>query len=179
MSRKRMSLPGRRVHDGTDTSAVELILIEITHPDLAAPLRFSTDMTERLTNDPRTYGTRSTWRGANPATEPFEFIPAEYEWPGDAEDEGPEARLILPVVTPSMIMTLRGFNDPATLHLALVISTHADEPEEELLGMELQMAEADLTLATQIELSLSHRLDWLEMFPSPRMTRSRCPGLNR
>ncbi len=41
---------------------------------LDAPVRLSTDNTERLSEEPLMYGTRSTWMGSNPATEPFLFV---------------------------------------------------------------------------------------------------------
>lgn len=73
--------------EATDEIEVALFLIE--HPDLEAPIRLSTDNTERLQSDPLIYGTRSSWRGSDPVTQPFLWIVASAILPGDAEDDSP------------------------------------------------------------------------------------------
>lgn len=176
---RRVSLPGRRHFDGLDRTSVPLVLMEITHPDMAAPLRLSTDTTERLSDDPLRYGTRSTWRGADPTSEPFLFIAADVEWPGEIEDVVPEARLVLSLVTSAILSVLRSVTTPATCNLALVMSGTPDLPEEEHIGMELTLADADLSAGGSVELTLAHRAVDMETFPAVRMTARRFPGLIR
>lgn len=67
---RRISLNARLAHESEASAEIEVALFTIEHPLLPAPIRLSTDNTERLTDDPPTYGTRSTWRGANPVTDP-------------------------------------------------------------------------------------------------------------
>ncbi|MBP0483936.1 hypothetical protein [Sagittula salina] len=177
---RRLSLPGRRHFDGLDTASVPLVLMEITHPEMNAPLRLSTDMTERLSTDPLRYGTRCGWRGADLVEEPWLFVGVDVEWPGEIEDTMPEARLTLSLVQSSILDLLRSILTPATCHMALMLSGHLGAgPEEVYLDLELRSAEADLSAGGRVELVLSHVPIDIEMFPSPRMTQRAFPGLYR
>ena len=49
---RRVSLNARLAREAGSTAAIEAALFEITHPDLEAPIRLSTDNTERLSDDP-------------------------------------------------------------------------------------------------------------------------------
>jgi hypothetical protein len=173
-----VSLPGRRHFEGESAESVAMVLMEITHPDLDAPLRFSTDCTEVLSIDPYRLGTRSTWRGADPETEPFLFVNVAQQMPGEMEDTGPEVRLQLQVINGTLIQSMRSFLTPATCHLALVMSDDTGAPEEEYLNFLLQSADADLSAGT-LEVVLSPRMAWAETFPAKRMTQARTPGLFR
>ena len=64
---RRLSLNARQAQIDPVSPEIDVVLIEIAHPDLDAPLRLSTDNTEMISDEPRIYGTRSTWRGADPA----------------------------------------------------------------------------------------------------------------
>lgn len=170
---RRISLNARDVTQAGNSAAVEVVLMEFTHADLSAPVRLSTDATERLTDVPRTYGTRSTWRGANPATQPFLFAPVELELPGDMADTAPEARLVLSSVGVSLVTALRSFTTRATCHMALVMSNAPNVVDVSFPAF--VVIGASLT-GSQIEITLVSDPVELEAFPSPRMTQQRLPG---
>jgi len=180
MTRRHISAPGRRRFDGSDPTGVPLVLIELTHADLDAPIRLSTDMTERLSTDPLLYGSRSTWRGADPETEPFVFVAADWEWPGDIEDDGPQARLVFSMVTNDLLEALRSISTPASCNMALTYADRLDEdPEDQLLDALVQSAGADLGAAPTVEVLFTPRPVWSERFPSVRTTQYNFPGLYR
>ena len=83
---RRVSLNARTAFDAQTTDEVEIALIMIEHPELDAPVRLSTDPTERLSADPLMYGTRTAWMGSDPISEPFLFILASANLPSDLED---------------------------------------------------------------------------------------------
>ena len=71
---RRVSLNARRAFDAELSDQVEVALFRFEHSALAAPVLLSTDPTVRLGTDPLTYGTRSAWMGADPASEPYLFV---------------------------------------------------------------------------------------------------------
>ncbi len=171
---RRVSITARRDFEAANSSEVGVVLMQFEHPDDGRMLRVSSDPTERLSSDPLTYGTRSNWLGANPATEPFLFLTLGVEWPGDQEDAGFEARLILSNFNSEIVQILRSFTRPAVAHLAHVMAATPDLVEVE--ARDLLLVSSDLD-ADRIELTLSRRAIEDEAFPSPRMTKQRVPGL--
>lgn len=172
---RRLSLNARLAQDARATGEIEVALILIEHPELTAPIRLSTDNTERISDDPLVYGTRSTWRGANPATEPYLWIVASAVLPGDAEDAPASARIAVENLDIEMVELVRSFTDPATVSLAVVLASSPNVIEAEWSG--LQLASADIT-GSEIVLSLSRDEVELEAFPPGRMTRHKFPGLH-
>ncbi|MBN8294740.1 hypothetical protein JI664_22410 [Rhodobacter sp. NTK016B] len=172
---RRLSLNARLALDAPVSDQIEVALFLIEHPDLAAPIRLSTDNTERLSEDPVTYGTRSTWAGSNPITEPFLWIVASAVLPGDEDDAPANARIAIANLSSSMVALLRSFTDPADIRLAVVMADTPDLVEEEWSGLRLVSADMD---AGEIVLSLSRDEIELEPFPPGRMTRLNNPGLH-
>jgi hypothetical protein len=172
---KRVSLNTRRAQDATASVEVELFLLEINHPELDAPIRLSTDNTERLSSDPLYYGTRSNWRGADPVTQPFLWVVASLVLPSDSQDDAGEAQIILDVLDAKYAELLRSFTDMATVHIAGVLASTPDVIEQEALDLQLTVAEiAD----TEITLTLGRQDIAFELYPAGRMTRSKFPGLH-
>lgn len=68
---RRLSLNARMMQDDLVSDQIYVVLIEIDHPELPRPIRLSTDNADRIQADPPIYGTRSSWRGANPITDPI------------------------------------------------------------------------------------------------------------
>lgn len=172
---RRLSLNARLALDAEGSTEIEVALILIEHPDLAAPIRLSTDNTERLTDDPLTYGTRSNWRGANPVTDPYLWVVASAVLPGDAEDAPATAQIALENLDAEMVELVRSFTDPATISIAVVMAGTPDLIEAEWSG--LQLVSADIN-AGEITLSISRDEVELEPFPPGRMTRLNFPGLH-
>lgn len=165
----------RLAQDAEGSPDIEVVLFEVTHPDMSDTIRLSTDNTERVSVDPLMFGTRSTWRGADPATEPFLFILADAKLPDESEDAPAEAQIVLMALDAKYAELLRSFLTPATVNMAVVLASSPDEIEAEFLGLQLTVSDiAD----DEITLTLSREEIELEHYPPGRMTRSRFPGLH-
>ena len=171
-----MSLNARLAHDGDRSDEVYVVLIEISHPRLAEPIRLSTDNTERLSEEPLYYGTRSTWRGADPASEPYLWVVASALVPSDVEDAPAAATIILENLGSGTVELLRSFTDPATVHMAVVLAGTPSLIEAEFT--DLRLVSHDIS-AGEIALRISREEIELEPFPAVRMTRDRFPGVHR
>lgn len=173
---RRVSLNARTAFDSFSTDEVEVVLLYIQHPDLDAPLRLSTDPTERLSTEPLLYGTRSNWMGSDPATEPFVFVLASAELPGDLEDAPASAVLVIDNVGQEVVEILRSFIDRPTVSMAVVLSSSPDVIEVEFQGMVMMGSEGN---ASEISVSLSRAPIEDETVPMDRFTKDRFPGLFR
>lgn len=172
---RRLSLNARIAYDAPVSAEIEAVLLHIEHPELDGPIRLSTDNTERLSSDPLYYGTRSSWRAADPGSEPFLWVVASAVLPSDQEDQPAAATIVLSNLDSAMLELLRSFRDPARVAMAVVLASSPDQIEAEW-EMELTGFDAD---AGEISLQLSREEIENEMFPAARMSRSRHPGLHR
>lgn len=173
---RRLSMNARQAVDEPVSSEIELVLLEITHPQLSAPIRLSTDNTERLSDEPLIYGTRSSWRGAKPDTEPFYWVLAAAVVPGDDEAAPAAAQIVLENLDSEITHLLRSFTDPATIAMAVVLASSPSLIEAEWADLQLTSAEGS---ASEIILTISREEIENEYFPSGRMTRQRFPGLHQ
>lgn len=173
---RRVSLNARLAQESPNSAEIAAVLFEITHDDLEAPIRLSTDNTERLSDDPLIYGTRSSWRGADPLTEPYLWVVASALLPSDQEDAPAAARIELDNLDSRMVEILTGFvTPPAVMRMAVVMAATPDLVEAEWSGLELLSADID---AGTIVLSVSREEIEAEYFPTGRMSRRRFPGLH-
>lgn len=172
---RRVSLNARRMQDAASTDEIYVVLFEISHPDLPAPIRLSTDNADRIQIDPVIYGTRSSWRGANPLTQPYLWIIASAVLPGDLDDAPAAAMVALENLDQEMVRLVRSFTSPATVAMAVVLASSPDEVEAEWSDLLIVSADID---AGEILLSISREEIEREYFPSGRMTRDRFPGLH-
>lgn len=172
---RRVSLNARLAQDAVATDEIYVVLLEILHPDLERPLRLSTDNTERLSIAPLYYGTRSTWRGADPVEDPYLWVVASTLLPSDVEDSPATGTLILENLDKEMVTIVRSFTDIATINMAVVLASSPDLVEVEYLGLEI--LSADIT-AGEISLRFSREEIEQEYFPGGRMSRDRFPGLH-
>ncbi len=173
---RRISLNARMVQDDATSAEVEIALFSITHPLLDAPVRLSTDPTERLSSDPLMYGTRSTWLGANPLTEPYLFVLASAEFPSDLENTPAAATLVFENVDNDIATLLRSFVDRPTVNMAVVLASSPDQIEAEYHGM--QILTSDGTVG-DVTLTISRAPIEDESVPMDRFTKDRFPGLFR
>ena len=171
---RRVSLNVRLAQEEASSAEIYAVLFEINHPDLPKPIRLSTDNTERLSSDPLIYGTRSTWRGANPITDPYLWIIASTLLPSDQDDAPAAGTLVLENLDNEMVRLVRSFTNVATLHMAVVLASSPNLVEAEYTDMEILLADID---AGQIVLSFSREEIEMEPFPADRMTRNNFPGL--
>jgi len=172
---RRLSLNARLAMEAEATGEIEVILLVFDHPELPAPIRLSTDNTERLSEDPLMYGTRSSWRGANPITDPYLFVIASAVLPSDLEDTPAAAQIVLENLDSEMVGLLQSFITPATVHLAVVLASSPDLVEAEYADLQLISHAID---AGSISLSISRDEIEAEYWPTGRMSRERFPGLH-
>ncbi|MBC7313547.1 MAG: hypothetical protein H5U11_13730 [Rhizobium sp.] len=173
---RRVSLNARLAQDASSTAEIYVALFAITHPVLDAPIRLSTDNTERLSVEPLMYGTRSTWLGANPATEPFLFVLASTILPSDLDDAPAAGNIILENVSNDIAKLMRGFTNLATIHMAVVLADTPNVVEAE--WRDLKIMSHDIN-AGEITLGFSREDIEDEYYPRDRMTKDRFPGLHR
>lgn len=170
---QRLSMNARRAATDRTSAEVEVVLIVIEHPELDAPIRLSTDPTERLSVEPLLYGTRSSWMGAE---DPYLFVLASAEVPSDLEDAPATASIRLELIDPSIARALRSVTSPATAHLAVVLASSPDLIEMEFRDMRASGASGS---AEQASIEISRRPIEDERIPTDRFTRDRFPGLFR
>lgn len=174
---RRLSLNARLAYEREDSDEVEIVLLVFEHPSISQPIRLSTDNTERLAEEPDlVYGTRSTWMDADPETDPYLFVIASAELPGESEDAPAAATIVLENVTNDIAALLRSFTSRATAHMAVVLASSPDVVEFETRNMKLVAAEGD---AGEISLSLTRAPVEEETVPTDRFTKSRFPGMFR
>lgn len=173
---RRLSLNARLALDAEASAEIHVVLLQIEHPALEAPIRLSTDNADRISSEPLLYGTRSRWRGADPAREPFLWVVASALLPSDLEDAPAAATIVLDNLDNRMAALLRSFTRAATLHMAVVLASSPDLIEAEWSDLTLVSAEI---AAGEISLSFSREEIELEPFPAGRLTRDRFPGLHR
>lgn len=171
---RRVSLNARQAQDSVTSQEIEVVLFEITHPDLDEVIRLSTDPTEKLSEDPYLMGTRSTWRGADPATQPWLWIVASTLLPSDLEDAPASSTLVLENLDSDMVTLVRSISSPPLVNMGVVLAESPDVIEVEYLDLQIVSADID---AGEIVLSISRDEIEAEPFPSGRMTRESFPGL--
>lgn len=165
----------RLMQDAEATDEIPVVLFELKHPSLEKPIRLSTDNTERLSSDPLYYGTRSTWRGADPITDPYLWIVASTLLPSDQEDSPATGTLVLENLDAEMVNLVRSYTDIATISLAVVLASSPDLVEDEYTDLEILSADIN---AGEISLSFSREEIEQEYFPAGRTSRDRFPGLH-
>ncbi|MBY6117401.1 hypothetical protein KUW09_24630 [Mameliella alba] len=171
---RTVSITARRHDEAQHSDEVEVLLMQFEHADLEAPIRISSDAT-RLSVDPLLYGTRSTWNGADPATEPYLFAFASYQMPGDQEDAPAAVRVILDLFDDTLVKKLRSTITPATAHLAVVYAASPNTVEIEYRGLEI----GDISYGEQLVITSSRRAIEERGVPRDLMTKDRFPGLFR
>lgn len=171
---RRVSLNARNALDRDASDEIEVTAIIIEHPLLEEPVRLSSDPTVRLSVDPLSYGTLSTWRTENGA--PFKFILMDALVPDDNDDAPAQASLVLEVLDSSIAEILSSTTVQATCHMAIVLASSPDLVEAEWIG--LQMTGGDID-SGQAALRFSMDALYDEPYPADRMTKDRYPGLHR
>lgn len=168
---RRVSLNARLAQDAESTDEVYVVLVHITHPDIDEPVLLSTDNTERLSDEPLMYGTRSSWMDA---TEPYLFVLASTLVPSDLDDAPSAATLILENVDNDIAKLLRSFTTPATMAVAVVLASSPSLIESEWTGLLMKSADSD---ASEVRLEISRADIEEERSPGHRMTKDFFAGL--
>lgn len=150
-----------------ETGIVPIFLLRITHPELAAPFLFSSDPTERISDDPLMYATTS--QGLQ-----WLFLPFTLVLPDEKDEAPPQQHLILDNVDRVMVELLRSTTTPAKVQTNLVLSNALDV-------VEIQGVAFDLTAATYnaqtIDMTLTVDALATEPYPAGTFNPASFPGL--
>lgn len=166
-----VSLNMRRSAYEAATPETVAVLATITHSALPAPVRLSTDPTERLRIDPETgwpvYGTVSNGHE-------YLFVLMSAVLPDEQRTTPPRAQLALDNVDADMVEVVRSFSNYADIDLAIVLVSDPSTIERSYAGMQIVSASYD---ADRVTLDIGREPFAREPWPYQRMTRSRFPGL--
>ena len=110
-----------------DTSDDPLLtLITVEHPDLAEPLRFTTDRVATIS------------RGMTFNPYPFEFAA-----PGEGDEGATAARIVIDNIDQRIVQTLRALASPPTALIEIVLGSDPDTVEETFPPFEIRTASGD------------------------------------
>ena len=152
-----------------------IVLVTIAHPNLSAPVYLSSHPTQRLTTDPLTYGTIT---GPLNNQVIYQFVLMSAVVPGDSNDAGSKAQLVLENVESDMVKVIRSFTDYATVDFKLVMASNPNFVERHFPDRRIAKATCDASKVTLDIIRWPIEMDSImEAWPSMRMTRSRFPGL--
>lgn len=163
------SLTLRHAMFAENTGEVAVVLATITHPDLVAPVRLSSDPTERLSDDPLVYGTVSNG-------ETFEFVMMSAVLPDQQRGQSPRAAIVLENVDRDSVALLRSITTPMRVKFDLVLASAPDAIEESYTDLRAAKAGYD---ADRITLDISREPFTAEPWPAGKMTQGRLPGMHR
>ncbi|MCL1940035.1 MAG: DUF1833 domain-containing protein [Desulfovibrionaceae bacterium] len=161
----------KRITLASETEEVIVALLEISHPDLVAPIRISSDMTEIKEYDEGSgdpiYITRH--QGKEFIAMPFSFTP-----PGTPEDgKMPQAKLTVGV-HPKIIQGIRDIHDRLTLKVVLVYASDPDVIVGSIPQLQLESVDYDAASITAT-LGFKHFLN--SPVPVKKFVPSLFPGL--
>ncbi|MFC5421946.1 DUF1833 family protein [Bosea eneae] len=164
-----VSLNIRQALYAEQTGEVPVVLATITHPDLATPVRLSSDPTQRLSIEPLRYGTISNG-------ETFEFVLMSAVLPDQQRGQSPRAALVFENVERDSVGLLRSITTPMRIRLDLVLASAPNVLEESYVDLRGMKAGYD---ADKITLDISREPFTSEPWPAGKATQARLPGLHR
>lgn len=103
------------------SSETEVALVTFTHPETSEIVRLSSHWGDRLTDDPRTYGTRSN--GVN-----YLYSIASITLQDDKRGSPPEMSVVIENVASEYGELLRSFRTPARVDVSIVLAEAPDYP---------------------------------------------------
>lgn len=164
---RTVSLTFRGAMNSQESADVVIVLLTISHPSYAEPLRLSSDPTTRLSETPLQYGTVS--RG-----DTYLFCPFSASLPDDVGERAPTARLMLENVSRDLVTLIRSIPSPASATIELVLASSPDAVEIEYPAFQVRNASYNANVLT-LELSIDALTD--EPFPAGTFNPSSFPGL--
>lgn len=166
---RQVSLNFRAAASAQQTDEVPVMLWTVTHPNLDAPLHFSSDPTVRISAEPLVFGTRHLG-----TVYPFILLGALL--PDDQDKSPPRTTLVLENVSSDMVKAARSILSPATADLSVVLAGTPDMIEARFTGLRIISASYD---ANEVSFEVSREPFTSEPMPAGRMTASYFPGLHR
>lgn len=164
---RTVSVTMREAMNSQETSEITVGLLTITHPSFPTPLLLSSDPTERLSDEPLTYGTTS--RG-----DTYIFCPMVVSLPDDIGERAPTARLMIENISQNIVEKIRGISEPGIGKLEIVLASSPDDVEIGYPDFEIKRAVYNANIIT-LELSIDALTD--EPFPADTFNPSGFPGL--
>ena len=164
---RTLSLTVREAANADHTGEVPIVLVVIDHDDLDAPIRLSSDPTERLSIDPLRYGTVHDG-------EEYEFVLMSAIVPDDVEDKPASVSLSFENVVADMASIIRAVRSPPTVTLRTVLASAPDDIEIEYTGLMGIRGSYD---PSSVTLDASREPISAEPWPGQHMTQHRFPGL--
>jgi len=149
------------------TEEVFLILVTITHPNLAQPIYIVNDTKDELSTGQR---------GVISNGHEFVYLPFEFILPTLERDSIPKSRISMDNTSREIVATVLSISDPPDVQIQIALSSNPDLIEYDIQGFKLASVTYD---ALTIEGDLTFEQFFSEPYPSVRFTPSRFPGLFR
>lgn len=160
-------LSARRSMFEERTPELEVLLVTISHTLLTAPIRLSSDPTERFSADPLVYGTTSNALQYN-------FVLMGAVLPDDRKGSPPRTALTFDNIDSSYIELARSFNEPATVDLAVVFASAPNLVTQSYAGLRMTRMSYD---ENSLTFDISREPYLSEPFGA-RQTKNYFPGLH-
>lgn len=164
---KYVSLTLREALFAQHTGEVAVVLATLEHDDFEEPLRFSSDATQRLSDDPLIYGTIS-----QSLTYYFAMMTAIL--PHDDEKRPPYVTLVFDNVGSDIVSQIRSIQTPIAVTLRVVLASAPNNIEEiftDLHTTDFSWSEGQVTLECSQDPLMT------EPCPAHRMVKPFAPGL--
>lgn len=139
-----------------ETGEVWLVLLTLSHPSLATPMRFVND-----------------YLGITSRGNVFQPFPFEVEFPGEDADQPTDARLSIDNIDRTIVQTIRSISAPPEVTIEVVLASQPDTVEASFSGLILRNVTYD-------ETKVSGTLRFEDIMSEPisvQMTPQRFPGL--
>lgn len=157
----------RTAFNAQESNQIVVVLLTITHPDLASPIYLSSDPTTAISTVPVVYGTTSR-------SNIYTFVPMSVTLPDDKDDSPPQAKLALSNVSREMIVAVRSVESPASIKIELVRAAAPNTVEIAYPPVDLISADAD---ASTITLTLSSDSMLAEPYPADTIAPASFPSV--
>lgn len=164
---RSLSLTMRRAISGSESGEIAVVLLTISHPSLAEPIRLSSDPTARISDVPLRYGTISR-------SQTYTFFPFVFQWPDDVGERAPVATIQLENVSRELIALIRSADSRATVSMELVLASSPSIVEQACPIFDLNNVSYN---ADTISLELSMDSYSTEPYPAGRFNPAGFPGL--
>ncbi len=150
-----------------ESGEVPIFLLTITHPELADPIRLTTDPTERFSTDPLLYGTTS--RGVQ-----YLYVGMDVTLPDEQDKNPPASKLVVSNVNRDLIPLARSVNSPPSVTFEAVLASALDVVEFSIPALDMINLQYD---AGQLTFSLAMDALTSEPYPAGSFSPSSFPGL--
>jgi hypothetical protein len=154
---RSLTAAARRALFASETGEAFLILLTLSHPDLEAPLRVTSDAVDTAS------------RG-----DTFTSYPFDLALPDDTDGRAPRARLTIDNVDRAIVRAVRGLDTPPTVLIEIVRAAEPDTPEARFVDFRLTNVTYDAHL---VQGDLSVEDFTTEPFPAGIFSPSLFPGL--